>query len=164
MRIIKERNVVQFREDDIFYRQLIIFSEKLIDESVNDWFRDYIKELSPNTDMSLKREEICSHLQEHFGFSENDFGVWLLPVKSEGFGGYGKSKAESSYKISNSTGDKSIIFDKYNGFWYTATETGKDEGLILFDYGDWYCMYGIFPLANYFVSVAQEHSNKKVNG
>ena len=34
-----------------------------------------------------------------------------------------------------------------------VTETGKEQGLVLFDYGDFYCMGGIFPLATYFVNI-----------
>lgn len=164
MKISEDGKVITWSVNDIFIRQLIVFSAKLLDEQANNWFRAYCRKVRPDktslTAMELepKSKYICSRLEKKFGFEEKDFGVWIMQSQSKEWGNFGSDKEITKYTITddNHMGDK-VVFDQYNGYWYTATEIGKEQGLVLFDYGDFYCMGNIFPLATYFVMRAKEY-------
>lgn len=152
---ISENGNITWSADDVFFRQVIVFSEKLLDEQVNKWFGEYCKKLNPNRslyaeELEPKTKYINSHLEKKFGFTKSDFGVWIMQSQTRAF--YVGDSRPITYTITNGNNEK-VIFDHYNGYWYTATETGKEQGLVLFDYGDFYCMGGIFPLATYFVNI-----------
>ena len=155
--------VVTWSVNDVFLRQLIVFHEKLLDEQANNWFRKYCQKVRPDktalqaAELEPKHKYICDYLKKKYGFEERDFGVWIMQSQSKERGNFGNDKEMAKYTIvdHNHTDDK-VIFDQYNGYWYTATETGKEQGLVLFDYGDFYCMGAIFPLATYFVMRVKE--------
>ena len=157
MKISEDGKVVTWSVNDVFLRQLIVFHEKLLDEQANDWFRKYCLKVRPDktslkaAELEPKRKYICDHLKKKYGLEEKDFDVWIMQAQSKEWGNFGNDKEMTKYTIvdNNHIGDK-VIFDQYNGYWYTATETGKEQGLVLFDYGDFYCMGAIFPLATYF--------------
>ena len=164
MKISKD-GVITYSDHDVFIRHLIVFSDKLLNEEANNWFGEYCKKISPDkpltaTDLEPKRKYICSHLKKKYNFEDNDFGVWLFQASSRGFGNVGNDRKNATYSIkdANHMGDR-VAFDHYNGYWYTATETGTEQGLVLFDYGDFYCMGGIFPLATYFVMRTKEYED-----
>ena len=159
---IDNNGVMIFTKNDVIIRHLIIFSEKLLDEKVNDWFRDFLQQ---NKDVDMGSEEdikntICQCLIDKFNFNDDDFGVIMLNINSiDGDRGF------FNYTITHQTKDnKTINFDNYNGYWYTATKQGAEYHLVLFDYGDFYCLGNVFPLATFFVGMAKRESKKVSNG
>lgn len=163
MKISEDGKEITWSVNDIFLRQLIVFSEKLLDEQANNWFREYCRKVRPDktslTAMELepKSKYICSRLEKKFGFEEKDFGVWLFQSQSKEWGNFGSDKEMTKYTIKDDKRGLKVVFNQYNGYWYTATEIGKEQGLVAFDYGDFYCMGAIFPLATYFVMRAKEY-------
>lgn len=151
-----------FKATDVFKRKMIVIPEKLLDEKANAWFKKYISELDPETDMTApaKREEICSYLKDNFKFNDGHFSVWIIYHTSKPFGNMGETREQATYKLTDSTGLQTVIFDHFNGYWYTATKTGKEHKVIMFDYGDFYSMVDIFPLAHYFYRAAEEFAEK----
>ena len=162
MKALKDGSI-KFKATDVFHRKLIVIPEKLLDEKANAWFNTYISKLDPDTEMNTKHEEICGHLKEKFGFHTGHFAVWLMWKVSKPFGNMGNDKEHTQYTLTDQADGKKIVFDHYNGYWYTATKEGADEELIMFDYGDFYCMHEIFPLANYFVAKCEELARGQMN-
>ena len=163
MKISEDGKIVTWSVNDVFLRQLIVFHEKLLDEQANNWFRKYCQKVRPDktalkaAELEPKHKYICNHLKKKYGFEERDFGVWLMQAQSKEWGNFGNDKEMTNYTIVDDGRGLKVIFNQYNGYWYTATETGKEQELVLFDYGDFYCMGAIFPLATYFVMRAKEY-------
>ena len=89
MKILENGKII-WSADDVFFRQVIVFSEKLLDEQVNKWFGEYCKKLSPNRslyaeELEPKAKYINSHLEKKFGFSKSDFGVWIMQSQTRAF-------------------------------------------------------------------------------
>lgn len=163
MKISEDGKVVTWNINDVFLRQLIVFSEKLLDEQANDWFRKYYPTVRPDktsinaADLEPKHNYICDHLKKEYGFEEKDFDVWLMEAQSlQKRGDFDNDEVMTKYTIRDDDRGLKVVFDQYNGYWCTATKTGKEQGLVLFDYGDFYCMNAIFPLATYFVMRVKE--------
>lgn len=152
-------------EHDVIIRHLILFHEKLLDESANQWFREYCKENTKFNDFmevdtdSVNDDYVNKYLQEHFNFSDKDFGVWLLKSRVIEIG---LDRASLNFTVTGDAGK--VVFDSYNGFWYTATKTGIEHHLVLFDYGDFYCLGNVFPLATYFVLCAKKWDKEHKEG
>lgn len=155
-----ENGIWTFNKYDVIRKHLIVFSEKLLDEQVNDWFRKYYaRNQKHDPEVEDFDRRLCNNLKKKFGFTAKDWGVWLMQAQYSHF----FERVNKRYTITSSKG-KEVIFDNYNGLWYTATETGAGEHLVMFDYGDFYGLGSVFPLATYFVIRAKswkdEHENE----
>lgn len=148
MRLKKDGSYI-FSKSDTFHRELYCFSDKLLDSSVNKWFRLYANKHNI-CDYEQARRDITDYMINTRGYSEKEIkNVFILKTTDNVAGDRRKYK----YTIMDNFGD-TIKFDTFNGFWYTASDIGKDAHMVLFDQGEFYCMRDIFPLANYLLDMA----------
>ena len=164
MQISKENSgtIITFSYHDVFKRQFILMSSKLIDEEYNNWFRTYLKRYK-NVDIStsgarqednFKRIELiksrCTKLlSEKFGFGEFDYNVAIIEFKGTDIT---PNKSQREYTIKNRNGN-SLTFHNFNGYWF---ECDNHPEYVFFDYGDFYCMGDVLPLATFFVIIANK--------
>ena len=159
MKISDNGDLKSFTKYDVFIRQLLVFSKKLLDEDVNLWFREYYKKHLDEEVEDFNRK-LCNNLQRKYKYRASDYNILIM--KAQGLE-FSSSKADATYSIKNKKDGEVVKFDTYNGYWYTASDEGKDRNLVLFDYGDFYCMGNVFPLATYFVVRTQEKSKELMN-
>ena len=163
MHIDKQTGAVIFGENDIFHRELIMLSQKLLDNSVNDYFRTYYKEHCTAGSKLLTEEqdqEFISYLEEHFNFTGDDLFLTAVEIRSCNIA----SETNCKYKLRSAMGEQ-VLFDKHNGYWYESSDGDK---YALFDYGNFYCMEQVLPLAYYFYlkykKWQREHDQTKKEG
>ena len=147
---ISDNGVVTLNENDIIRRQLIMFSRKLLDEKANNWFKEYYgKQQCDN--LESVRKPVCDYLIKNFGFKDDELEIMLFNINA-----ISPSADGARYTIVHNVDKKDICFDTYNGYFYTASKQGSEYNLVLFDYGDFYCLVYAFPLAFYFYLLAKE--------
>ena len=146
---ITDEGMITFSKGDLFIRDYIIFSDKLLNEKQNKWFRNWVDKHSGDelgTDdeqqaYSIVSKELCGYLQKQ-GFTDDDMNVLKIRWKGIDTGDRRKTKFTI---IHPKTGQK-VKFDHFNGYWYTATEIGSNAHLVMFEWGDFYSMGSIFPI------------------
>lgn len=129
-------------DGDVINRELIVFPEKWLGDTVNAWFRQYY--IKHSKDGKVNEKYVNKRLMEKYGFTKDDFGIWLLDATPLHLVGDKSDK----FTITSNKGEK-VIFDNFNGLYYTATETGTEFKYVLFDHGDFYCLGNIYPFAMY---------------
>ena len=159
----KDGIVWTYSKHDVFKRQFILMSSKLVDEAANNWFRSYLMRYYKNVDISSTasrnkdvqkkldtiRGKTAALLSEKYGFGDRDFDVYIMSFSSVECE---PDKSKFSYELSNKNGEK-LKFNNYNGYWYECEEHPE---YIFFDYGDFYCMGNVFPLATFCVILANQ--------
>lgn len=150
MRLKKDGSYI-FSKSDTFHRELYCFSDKLLDSSVNKWFRLYADEHNI-CDYEQARRDITDYMINTRGYSESAIKTVMIMTLTDNVAG---DRRKYKYTVTDDDGNK-IKFDMFNGFWYTASEIGKDAHMVLFDKGEFYCMRDIFPLADYLIKMSRE--------
>lgn len=160
MRLAEDKGGIywKYSKHDLFRRKYIMMSSKLVNESVNNWFRSYLRRYKDldllDTDIDYKkleqlRERAAVHLASKFNLSDDDLCAFLIYDRTVDttFDKYSRS-----YNLKNFRTGETMKFTKYNGYWF---ECGDNSDFIFFDYGDFYCMSEVFPLA-YFCYICAE--------
>ena len=151
MRLKKDGSYI-FSKSDTFHRELYCFSDKLLDSSVNKWFRLYADEHNI-CDYEQARRDITDYMINTRGYSASEINTVLIMTITDNVAG---DRRKYKYTVTYDSGGNEIKFDTFNGFWYTASEIGKDAHMVLFDKGEFYCMRDIFPLADYLIEMSRE--------
>ena len=151
MRLAEDKGRIYWKRSkrDIFNRKFIMMNSKLVDEAANNWFRSYLrryKDININTLETVepdRLEQIRKKALDHFaeyGLTDENSGVYLMTCSSLDTT---TDKGERKYTLKNRKGEQ-MIFSSFNGYWY---ESEDHPEFIFFDYGDFYCMSAVFPLA-----------------
>lgn len=144
-----------FEDGDVINRELIVFPEKWLGDAVNAWFKNYY--FNHSKDGKVNEKYVNKRLMDKYGFTKDDFGIWLLGVTCSLL----VSDKTNGFTITSNKGEK-VIFDNFNGLYYTATETGTEFGYVMFDYGDFYCLRNIYPFAVYKYTKARDEKFDKM--
>jgi hypothetical protein len=163
---INSEGGITFTKGDVFIRDYIIFSDKLLNEKHNRWFKEWVTihsddELDDDKGKAYMQvsKELCGYLEKQ-GYTSDDMSVLKIRWKGIDTGDRRKTKFTI---IHPKTGQK-VKFDHYNGYWYTATETGKDAHLVMFEWGDFYSMGSIFPIVAFCAKGVEYFINGIIRG
>ena len=166
MKISRDKGgiVWTYSKHDVFKRQFILMSSKLIDESVNNWFRSYLMRYYKDVDISTKgikdketekkftqiKEKSTKVLMDKYGFTDKDFNIALMEFRGVEVS---PDKSKTSYTLNNEKLGITLKFDYFNGYWY---ESADHPEYAFFDYGDFYCMGDVLPLATFYVILTNQ--------
>lgn len=146
MKIYKSGRIVINKTDRI-KRRLIVFTKYAIDYDANKWFVQYINDHDID---SLEAETVLQDILKYFADERNETDASILDVftfTTDNKLQQGERADSRTYKYTM-TGEngQQAVFNEYNGFFYTSK---TNQLYVIFEYGDFYCMESIFPLAAY---------------